>query len=108
MASVSDRKPIPLPFKSSRMLTRCGSDKAIQFPDYKYITGVAGMQAPVKLGTLADSAANLVSVDRFAPSPFQSLNLQSGILVISGQARVANFHDSIMIRHYGTRKPLTV
>ena len=71
MASVRLRKPTPSlqRFKDADEMGQ-RPPEAVEFPGHEYVTSVACVQAPVQLGTLANGAPYLVSIDGFAARPF--------------------------------------
>jgi hypothetical protein len=70
--------------------------QAVQFPDNQHVTRVQRRKAPGQLWPLDVSASSLVGVDLLAPGPLQGGELQVRVLVIRGDATIADVHAAIL------------
>jgi hypothetical protein len=70
--------------------------QAVEFPHDQRIPGLQRGKAPRQLRTLYMCAGGLVGEDALAPCPLQRGQLQIGILIVGGDASIADFHAAIL------------
>lgn len=78
----------------------------VQLPHGEHVSHLEVGKAFVELGSPRGRAADPVGIDTAAPRLLQSGDLQVGVLVVGGDAGIADFHALIFGLNYRTRKRL--